>query len=358
MPSFDIIKKTDLSNSFRVNAIKGKFDLQDNNIKEQFIGDIDLSKDWNIGVICGHSGTGKTTIANNLFDINKIINYNNEAIIDNMPENKSLDEITAMFNSVGFSSPYSWLKPYSVLSTGEKMRVDLAYFLLQDNDIIVFDEFTSVVDRNVARITSMAVSKTIKRAKKKFIAVSCHSDIIEYLEPDWVFNTNNMTFEYTRGLLRRPEIKLEIYKQKGLWNLFRKYHYLNHNLNHSAIQFVGYIDNVPCVFCAVLHFPHPKVINFKRITRLVVLPDYQGIGIGKMFLDYICNDFIRNGFRMIITTTTPALMKSFIKDNNWKLKRTGRTGRTGMKSLDKTISGINRFTTSWEYLIQKNILNT
>ena len=347
MPTFDIIKQSIPDKTYRVSAIKSKFDLQSDMITEQFVGDIDLSKEWNIGIIYGHSGTGKTTIANQLFNISNKFDFDNKSIIDNMPENKTLNEITQMFNSVGFSSPYSWLKPYNVLSNGEKMRVDLAYCLLQEYDIIVFDEFTSVVDRNVAKITSMAVSKTIKRANKKFIAVSCHKDIVEYLEPDWVFNTNNMSFEYTRGLLRRPDINIDIYKQKGLWDLFRKYHYLNHSLNHSATEFVGYIDNHPCVFCAVLHFPHPKVNNFKRITRLVVLPDYQGIGIGKRFLDYISKYFTKDGFRLIITTTTPALINTFQKDNNWKLRR---TGRTGIKSLDNTISGINRFTTSWEFV--------
>ena len=103
-----------------------------------------------------------------------------------------------MFNSVGFSSPPSWLKPYSVLSNGEKMRVDLANSLLQNKEIIIFDEFTSVVDRNIAKIGSYAISKAVRKQNKKFIAVSCHDDIIDWLEPDWVFCTNNMQFELVK----------------------------------------------------------------------------------------------------------------------------------------------------------------
>ena len=30
---------------------------------------------------------------------------------------------------------------------------------------------------------------------KKFIAVSCHKDILEWLEPDWTFCTDSMIFE-------------------------------------------------------------------------------------------------------------------------------------------------------------------
>ena len=115
-----------------------------------------------------------------------------------MPKEKSFKDIIKMFNSVGFSSPPSWLKPYSVLSNGEKMRVDLARELLAEKEIVIFDEFTSVVNREVAKISSYAVSKAIRRNNKKFIAVSCHDDIIDWLEPDWIFNTNNMQFELVK----------------------------------------------------------------------------------------------------------------------------------------------------------------
>lgn len=72
------------------------------------------------------------------------------------------------------------------------MRVDLARALLE-NDFIVFDEFTSVVDRQVAQTASIALNKTIKKLNKQFIAVTCHYDILDWLQPDWVFDTNTMT---------------------------------------------------------------------------------------------------------------------------------------------------------------------
>ena len=107
-------------------------------------------------------------------------------------QKSSIDYITKMFYAVGFGSVPSWLKPYSVLSNGEKMRVDLARALLE-RDFIVFDEFTSVVDRNVAQTACIAINKTIKKTNKKFVAISCHYDILDWLEPDWVFDTNTMT---------------------------------------------------------------------------------------------------------------------------------------------------------------------
>ena len=159
MPHFDILRESKPKKTFRVASVMGKFDLQTEHIKEHFKGSIDIPDNWQIGLIVGNSGTGKTTIAKELFENAYVTNFNYKAetILDDMPEGASVDNITKIFNSVGFSSPPSWLKPYSVLSNGQKMRVDLANALLRDDDLIVFDEFTSVVDRNVARIGSYAL---------------------------------------------------------------------------------------------------------------------------------------------------------------------------------------------------------
>lgn len=196
MPTFDIIKEIKPKETFRIASVIGRFDLQSNHITERFKGSIDIDSNWQIGLIVGKSGTGKTTIAKQLFPESYITNfeYKSESILDDMPKDCSIEEITYTFNSVGFSSPPSWLKPYQVLSNGEKMRVDLANAILQKNELFVFDEFTSVVDRQIAKIGSFATQKAIRKTDKKFIAVSCHFDIEEWLMPDWVFNTNTMTF--------------------------------------------------------------------------------------------------------------------------------------------------------------------
>lgn len=199
MQNFDIVRKNKPASSFRVDSIIGKFDLQSQEIEERFKGCIDMPKDWQVGLIVGASGSGKTTIAKELFPESYIteFDYSSDAVINDMPKDSSVDKITRMFNSVGFSSPPSWLKPYSVLSNGEKMRTDLAYALLQDQDLIVFDEFTSVVDRTVAQIGSFAVQKAVRKTDKKFIAVGCHYDVEEWLMPDWVFSKKNFKKDQT-----------------------------------------------------------------------------------------------------------------------------------------------------------------
>ena len=183
MPTFNIIKTVQPKKTFRVASIMGKFDLESNQIKEHFEGNIDINDDWQIGLIVGKSGSGKTTIAKQLFPDSYITNfiYSAETILDDMPKDISVEDITKAFNSVGFSSPPSWLKPYSVLSNGEKMRVDLARAILEEKNLFVFDEFTSVVDRNVAQVGSFAMQKAIRKTKKQFIADTCHYDVEEWL---------------------------------------------------------------------------------------------------------------------------------------------------------------------------------
>ena len=223
MPNFDIIRtnKTDLT--FRVSSVISKFDLQSNESTEHFKGKIDLSNDWKIGLIVGKSGSGKTTIAKQLFEDFYITNfkYTDKSILDDMPNYCPVSDITNAFNSVGFSSPPSWLKPYSVLSNGEKMRCDLARAILEKNEMIVFDEFTSVLDRNVAKIGSFAIQKAIRKSDKKFIAVGCHYDVEDWLMPDWVFNTDTMTFHSFEGQKKKDQ-KLNSTYTKQKTNQFGK----------------------------------------------------------------------------------------------------------------------------------------
>lgn len=353
MPSFDIVKESNPKQTFRVASVMGKFDLKSNKIIERFTGEINFSDTWQIGLIVGKSGTGKTTIAKELFPDFYIhaFNYSSESILDDMPKDCSLDEITSIFNSVGFSSPPSWLKSYSVLSNGQKMRVDLARAILEKNETFVFDEFTSVVDRQVAQIGSFAMQKAIRKTNKKFIAISCHFDVIDWLLPDWVFNTDTMTFQSFEGQKKnRPQIKIEIFNtnDKTIWKMFAKHHYLSHTHNNAANVFIGIINDEIAGFISILHFPHPKSKNIKKVHRLVVLPDYQGIGIGIRMLNEIGAYYKKNKNRFTIVTSSPSLIFSLKKNKNWVTTRIGRNrnnpkGKIGNMKISK-----DRITASFE----------
>lgn len=85
---------------------------------------------------------------------------------------------------------------------------------------------------------------------------------------------------------------------------------------------MGVINGQIVAHTGVIQFPMRK--GWKRVHRLVVLPDFQGIGIGMVFINAICDEYKNNGMNMNLTTTTPALIHSMIKDPLWALVRKGR----------------------------------
>jgi ABC-type ATPase with predicted acetyltransferase domain len=217
MPSFDIVKESSFEKTFRNESVIGQFDLKIKNIKERFTGNIDIeNRDWQIGIIVGSSGSGKSTVAREMFSDGYICEheYGGKSVLDEMPKGKKVTDITRTFNSVGFATAWSWLKPYHVLSNGEKMRVDIAKSLLSDDEVICFDEFTSVVDRTVARTSSYAIQKAIRKTDRKFVAVSCHYDIIDWLEPDWIYDMNEGRFFFAREKRRDQKLSSKYLKQK------------------------------------------------------------------------------------------------------------------------------------------------
>jgi ABC-type ATPase with predicted acetyltransferase domain len=197
MPSFNIVKTWNRPDSFRAQSVIGSFTLHDIKMQKQFTGAIPIEGEkWQIGVIVGRSGTGKTSIAKQLFPKEYIrgFTYTHDTVLDDFPENVPVNEITKALCNVGFASPPDWLKAYDHLSQGEKMRVDIARALCLQQQLIVFDEFTSVVDREIAKVSAYAIAKAVRRTSKQFIAVTCHYDVLDWLEPDWVFCTDDMSF--------------------------------------------------------------------------------------------------------------------------------------------------------------------
>ena len=121
-------------------------------------------------------------------------------------------------------------------------------------------------------------------------------------------------------------------------------------LNPSAQCYIGYFENNPICFFAVLHFPHNKVKNFKKGHRLVVLPDYQGLGIGHLFSTEIAKIYKDKGFRFIITSSTKSLFSQRQKDKRWIITRHGRTNGVKTNGVLKDTTSENKMTFSYEYI--------
>lgn len=105
------------------------------------------------------------------------------------------------------------------------------------------------------------------------------------------------------------------------WSKFRRYHYLNGQLNTAAECYGCYDGGEIIAFIGVLHFPHAKNPRIKTIHRLCVLPDYQGIGIGTKFLEFIAANYAAKGFDVKITTSAKNLIAALNKSKMWRLTR-------------------------------------
>ena len=354
MPSAKFVVQTKIPSSFRVEKVKGQFDYDASVVKKEFDVNIPIEDlEWNIGLIVGASGSGKTTIAKRVFkdfELFEGFEWSDKTIIDDFASNLSAIDITDSLNKVGFSSPPDWLKPFSVLSNGQRMRAELARLILECDKPVIYDEFTSVVDRQVAQIGSAAIQKFIRREKKQFIAVSCHYDIEQWLEPDWVYDANEKQF-YRRSL-RRPEIKVDIRKaQQSEWKLFKEFHYLDASHNNAAHKYIAEINGEAVAWCSVLHFPHPKVKNCKRIHRIVVKPDYQGIGIGGRFMSEVAQDYKKAGTRIRLVTSAPSFIYGLSASKNWMMvRKPSRLKNTAKSGVLAGTTSDARLTASFEFV--------
>ena len=304
MPRVDVVVRCPMYDSFRVQQVAGMFDvpLADEHT-ETFSAEIPaLDEPWEIGLIVGPSGSGKSTIARTQWPAAY-------TMAQSWPEDRAVID--------GFST--GTIKEITVLSNGERFRCDMARAIIEGGDLVVFDEFTSVVDRSAARIGSAAVAKAVRRMGRRFVGVSCHYDIARWLQPDWVLDMH--TGALTRRRLRRPPIRMDIYRSHAsAWAMFAKYHYLSAALNRSAHCYLGVVDRQPAAFCAVL--PLIGWPGRRRISRIVVRPDFQGIGVGRALLNAVAALYPK----MCITGGHPAMIAALKNDPHWRCTAVKRIG--------------------------------
>lgn len=330
----------------RVKQVEGMFDLQAAKMSEMtWDAHLDLPEIWSIGLIVGPSGSGKSTLARHVFgETDSQWEWSEDrSILDGFPPEMPIREVVHLLSSVGFSSPPSWLRPYRVLSTGEQFRVSVARALASPSERVVIDEFTSVVDRTVAQVGSAAVAKAVRGSGKQLVAVSCHYDIIEWLDPDWVYEPHLDRLE-RRSQRQRPPIELEIARvHYSAWALFRHHHYLDTTLHKAAKCFCAYWRGNPVAFSAWL--PSPGHKNSWREHRTVCLPDYQGVGIGNALSDYVASVVRSVGKRAISSTSHPAMIRSRAKSPNWRTARKPSMTKQGGKLYQESGLGKRTATT-------------
>lgn len=147
------------------------------------------SGEWNILLICGKSGSGKSTLLKEIGTPPKLEYDYTKAVVSQFP-NLDEEEVCDLLCGVGLSSVPTWLRKPQDLSNGERARLDLCMSLYRAREagIALIDEFSSVVNRDVAKSMSYALQRYVRQKKLKVVICSCHFDIIEWLTPDYIFN--------------------------------------------------------------------------------------------------------------------------------------------------------------------------
>jgi energy-coupling factor transporter ATP-binding protein EcfA2 len=307
--------------SYRAERVKSLFNCEDG-----YRFDLDAvlpleGRAWQIGVIVGPSGSGKTSLGRKLGDIYQPV-WADGPIIDGILPDGDFDAATAALSAVGLGSVPTWLRPYAVLSNGERFRADLARLVAEPPDgVTVVDEFSSVVDRQVAKVGAAAFAKAWRKSGRQVVLVSCHYDVLEWVQPDWLFDTGTGKFSGD-CLWRRPEITLSIRKCSGsVWRHFEPHHYLKLPGMVAAQHYVGLVNEEPVAHIALSpRFQDGRVM---RACRLVIMPEWQGIGVGLRFLDEVCRAQLRGDNRWqrqcftLFHTSHPGLVAALRRRTGW-----------------------------------------
>lgn len=355
MPRVKHVKSLDYKPTFRTEKVASMFDVP---VGEKLEREWDTTipteeMDWSVGLIVGHSGAGKTTIAKEAFGEEAYFDGNEwgePSMLDDFSDSLGVEEITTALSHVGLSSPPAWLLPYSALSNGQKFRADLARAVLETEGLVVFDEFTSVVDRQVAQIGAHAAQKFVRRQGRQLVAVTCHYDVTEWLEPDWVYDVTSDQFH--RGRLRRPPINIQVEQcHRSAWSIFKEHHYLSSQLNNNARCFVAFVDGDPAAFSAVVSMPHPKKKNIWKGHRTVVLPDYQGVGLGNALVEAVGDKLLAEGKTFLATTSHPAMVAYRSKSPKWIMTRKpSRAPQAPRQSLYGSSTAHRRLSAAFRYV--------
>lgn len=287
MPQLDFSVSSDVVRTPRVMQVEALFDAPaEEKLTREWHMTVPLEEQpWQIGLIVGPSGSGKSTTARHMFGDLATITHEwspTGALVDDFPAEISIKDVTKLLGSVGLGTVPAWLRPYSTLSTGEQFRADVAHALAVHPDLAVIDEWTSTVDRHVAQVASHTAAKTVRRRGGQLVAVTCHYDVLDWLQPDWILEPHTGDFTW-RSVQPRPHIDVDVYPvDRAAWRVFAPFHYLSARMPNGGEPFGAFIDGQCVGFALVAGTPHraASAKKIRRTRRLVVLPDWQGLGIG------------------------------------------------------------------------------
>jgi ABC-type taurine transport system ATPase subunit len=317
------------------------------------IDGIDLDTPFALGVIVGASGSGKTTLAHQMFGADCFVAHLDltRPIIDQFPAAWSYEDCAKALGGMGLTSVPCWIRPAYTLSNGQRVRAEAALALahasvnINDTAIVALDEWTSVVDRTVAKVMSHCIAKYARATGRRIILCTCHYDVLEWLDPDFIIDCNVATYVDRRLLppverQRTEHLTFDIRRvERRTWNAFAKYHYLSAHLPGGHIETFGlFHQNTQIGFqCFANYVPHRKVaavggarvrgIEKMHSNRTVIHPDYAGFGLGIRLINETSALMAHEGYDIWATFSSAPVYRAMSRDPKWV--STGTTRRLG-----------------------------
>lgn len=360
MQTYVVELESEISKGFRCVKAANSLDIDvEKKSKHRLEIKADVESDFSIGLIVGASGSGKTTLTKHIFGEDCFKSHINLSmpVIEQFPKNMSYDDCQKALSGVGLTSVPCWIRPAYTLSNGQKTRAEMALACCGDDDIILIDEFTSVVDRTVAKVMAHSIQKFAKKYNKKIILCACHYDIIEWLNPDWIIDCNKQKFTDRRLLPieqreRKEKLNFEIKKcDKSSWKYFSKYHYLSDKLPGGKLYHYGLYDGENQI--GYMNFANyvpirKNTVPIFHFNRIVIHPDYVGLRIGIQFLNECCKHFgYETKFKIMGKFSSIPTYKSLLNNEKWalnkierkmKINKIGGTMHRGKKMGDNSAS--------------------
>lgn len=343
METFEVTLKSEAPDDFYVLKAANSVDLDlDKKLTHHLKVRADIETPYNIGLIVGNSGSGKSTLAKQIWgnDCFDTLLDPNRAVISQFDDSYSYDERVAFLSGVGMGSPVTWIAPVGTLSNGQQARAEAALQMARlDGKFTVIDEWTSVVDRQVAKAMSHSIQKHARRVDKRIVLLSCHYDIVEWLNPDWIIDCNTQEYTDRRWLCRRSTRSEELVfgvrelTDSKSWSMFSKYHYLSDSLPPGKTKMFGlFTDDTQIGFIAYSNYVMWKqehkdkgIPMVMHANRIVVHPDYCGFGLGGRMTD-ITADYMQNtlGYDVQIKLSSASMANLLKRNSRWELRDVSR----------------------------------
>ena len=338
MRTYSLELQSQPSNTFRCKKAANSLDIDvTKKLIHKFEVEADIESPFHVGLIVGASGSGKTTLAESIYGADAMTRLLDPKtpVIEQFPEDYTYDDCAKMLSGVGLSAVPCWIRPAGTLSNGQRERAEIALQMAQEKEIVVIDEWTFVVDRTVGKIMSECIQKWARKTDRRVVLMSCHYDVLDWLQPDWVIDANKQSFIDRRSLRRNRKEKLTFSIRevgRDTWKYFSKYHYLSDRLPGGTIKLFGlFMGEDQIGFeCFANYVPYRKEDQLynRRMkmhsNRAVIHPDYVGMGLGLMFVDACSQIMWERGYDVHAKFSAVPLYKARMKSKRWEFLGTLR----------------------------------